>query len=154
MILKLFAKIWNGLPARARRDLVWLANAKFIHGVCGIILNQEGQVLLLKHRFWKGQRWGLPSGLAHHGETPEATLRREVKEETGLEVRVTKLLRVRNKGERVTEFLLLAECTGEPSVRYGEILEARFWDRAELPENMLPAHRDELRESENVEVKR
>jgi ADP-ribose pyrophosphatase YjhB (NUDIX family) len=124
--------------------MVWAGNAKFIHGVSGIVLDKEGRVLLLKHRFWKGQRWGLPSGLAHSGEMPEETLRREVREETGLEVRTARLLRVSMKGKRVMEFLMVAECEGEPEVRSGEILEAKFWQRARLPEGMLEAHRGEI----------
>jgi ADP-ribose pyrophosphatase YjhB (NUDIX family) len=113
--------------------------------VSGVILDKEGRVLLLKHRFWRGQRWGLPSGLALCGESPGAALRRELREETGLETRTVKLLKVRTKG-RVTEFLLLAECTGEPEVKSAEIMEARFWDRRELPENLLASHRKELEE--------
>jgi len=123
-----------------RQVIAWLLNAKFNHGVAGVILDKRGRVLLLKHRFWKDQRWGLPGGHARHGETLEATLRRELLEETGLEVRPGKLLEV-GVGKRSVEFVLQAECDGEPEVRSVEIMEAGFWDRGELPENMLPSHR-------------
>jgi ADP-ribose pyrophosphatase YjhB (NUDIX family) len=140
----LIAKIWNSLGAPLRRNLAWLAHAKFIHGVSGIIVDERGRVLLLKHRFWKGQRWGLPGGLARHGETLAATLRRELREETGLEVRPSRLLRVNTTRGRLAEFILLAECAGEPRVRSREIMDARFWERTELPENLLEAHREML----------
>ncbi|MGA3171232.1 MAG: NUDIX domain-containing protein [Chthoniobacteraceae bacterium] len=141
MLLNLVAKIWNGLAAPIRLGVAWLANAKFIHGVSGVILDNQGRILLLKHRFWKHQRWGLPGGHAQRGESLAATLRREMLEETGLDVRPTKLLQAGITRDRLTQFVLLAEYTGEPQVKSAEILEARFWDPSSLPENLLPAHR-------------
>jgi len=146
LLLNFIAKIWNGLGTPVRRGLLWLAHAKFMHGVCGVILDERGRVLLLKHRFWKDQRWGLPGGLARHGESPAATLRRELREETGLEVRPSKLLRVTTGRGRLSEFILLAECAGEPVARTAEIMDARFWERSELPGNLLPAHRKLIEE--------
>ena len=146
MLLNLIAKIWNGLGVPARRGLAWLVHAKFIHGVAGVILDKRSRVLLLKHRFWRGQRWGLPGGLARRGETLAATLRRELREETGLDVRPSKLLRLTTTGGRLAHFILLAESEGEPEVRSAEIMDARFWERTELPENLVPAHRELLEE--------
>jgi len=146
LLLNFIAKIWNGLASPVRRDLAWLAHAKFTHGVAGVILDKRGRVLLLKHRFWKQQRWGLPGGHARRGETLAATLRRELREETGLEVKPTKLLRVTTSQGWMAQFIVLAECTGEPAARSAEIMDARFWERTELPENLLPAHRAVLEE--------
>jgi ADP-ribose pyrophosphatase YjhB (NUDIX family) len=136
--------LWNGLAGPVRRDLAWLVHAKFVHGVSGVILNEAGEVLLLRHRFWKQQRWGLPGGLARHGETLAATLRRELKEETGLEVKPAKLLRVSTRRKRLAEFVLLAEAAGTPEAKSVEILEARFWPLTALPDNLLPTHRELL----------
>lgn len=146
MLLNLIANIWNALGGPIRRRVAWLAHAKFIHGVCWVVLDQRGRVLLLRHRFWKGQRWGLPGGMARHGETQSGTLRRELREETGLEVRPSKLLRVSTSRGELAEFILLAECEGEPEARSPEIMEARFWDRTELPADLMPAHRALLKE--------
>jgi ADP-ribose pyrophosphatase YjhB (NUDIX family) len=139
-LLDLIATVWNGLGTPLRRGLAWLVNDHFIHGVSGVILNGEGRILLLKHRFWIGQRWGLPGGLARHGETPAETLRRELKEETGLDVRPTRLLRVNTARGRLSEFILLADCDGEPEAKSAEIMEARFWPVDALPEDLLPSH--------------
>jgi ADP-ribose pyrophosphatase YjhB (NUDIX family) len=64
-----------------------------------------------------------------------------LREETGLEVLPGKLLKV-TVGKRSVEFVLQAECDGEPEVRSVEIIEARFWERTQLPDNMLPSHRE------------
>jgi ADP-ribose pyrophosphatase YjhB (NUDIX family) len=141
-LLNLIAKPWNSLGAPLRHGLAWATHAKFIHGVCGIIVDERGRVLLLKHRFWKHQRWGLPGGLARHGETLAATLRRELREETGLDVRPSALLRVDTAARRMTVFILMAECEGEPRALSPEIMDARFCERGQLPENLLEAHRE------------
>jgi ADP-ribose pyrophosphatase YjhB (NUDIX family) len=146
LLVNFIAKIWNSLAGPLRRQVAWVLNAKFIHGVAGVIRDRQGRILLLKHRFWKHQRWGMPGGHAKHGETFEETLRREAREETGLEVRPVRLLRAHAGDGWLTEFVLLAECDGEPKVNSVEILEARFFDPNALPHNILPAHERILRE--------
>jgi len=135
------AKLWNALGTPLRRGLAWVVHAKFVHGVSGVIVNEDGNVLLLKHRFWKHQRWGLPGGFALHGETLAATLRRELIEETGLEVHPTMLIRVNTARGSHAQFVLLAYCNGTPEPRSPEILEARFWPLTSLPDNLLVEHR-------------
>ena len=141
MLLNFITKIWNGLGPRPRERVAWVMSAKFTHGVSGVILNKEGRVLLLKHRFWKQQRWGLPGGHAIHGETLGATLRRELREETGMEVFPKKLLSVSTRYGLQSQFFLLAETSSQPEIKSIEIMDARFWTLAELPENLLPSHR-------------
>jgi ADP-ribose pyrophosphatase YjhB (NUDIX family) len=141
-LLNLMANLWNGLGAPLRRGVVWLTHAKFVHGVSGVIMDGRGRVLLLKHRFWNGQRWGLPGGLARRGESLGATLRRELREEAGVDVRAVKLLRVNISQGWVSQFIVLAQCDGEPRAISPEIMDARFWEVGELPENLLPGHRE------------
>lgn len=61
-------------------------------GCSAAILNDEGKVLLTR-RLDNGQ-WCLPSGGMDAGESPSETCIREVFEETGLHVRVTRLVGV------------------------------------------------------------
>jgi len=146
LLLNFITRVWNLLCPPLRRNLIWLAHAKFIHGVSGVILDGQGRVLLLQHRFWKGQQWGLPGGLARRGESLADTLRRELLEEAGIEVHPTKLLRVNTSCGQLAQFILLAESTGAPVARPPEILDARFWHLAALPESLQPDHLALLRE--------
>lgn len=60
-------------------------------GVRGIII-KNGEILLI-HRFKQGDvYWVVPGGGVEEGETLEEALRREMKEETGLDVVEFKLL--------------------------------------------------------------
>ncbi|MFI9641381.1 NUDIX hydrolase [Micromonospora sp. NPDC051925] len=56
----------------------------------GVVLVRSDGSLLLQlrddHAPTDANRWGIPGGLAEPGETPEAAARRELLEETGLQV--------------------------------------------------------------------
>jgi 8-oxo-dGTP pyrophosphatase MutT (NUDIX family) len=58
---------------------VWAPTAL---GVVAAVFDQEGRVLLVKHRYSPG--WQLPGGGVGRGEAPEAALLREMGEEVGL----------------------------------------------------------------------
>jgi 8-oxo-dGTP diphosphatase len=66
-------------------------------GVGGFI-HRDGRVLLIKRRFDPNKgKWSLPGGLLELGEDPEEAAKREVREETGLEVSVEGLFQVANE---------------------------------------------------------
>lgn len=49
-------------------------------------VDREGQVLLARNAAWQGRFFGLITGFMEAGESPEDGLRREIAEETALEV--------------------------------------------------------------------
>lgn len=61
---------------------------KIISAACAYIRDNQGRLLLTATRYDNGVKWGLPGGGHERGESLEATVAREVREETGLEVRV------------------------------------------------------------------
>ncbi|MEU9886831.1 NUDIX domain-containing protein [Sphaerisporangium sp. NPDC051011] len=125
------------------RKWVRRRRARFMVGVTGVVRDGAGRVLLLKHRFWpEGRQWGLPSGYANKGETFEETFAREVREETGLEVRVRRIAHVKSGFQMRMEVAYEAEPVGGTMrVNSFEILEAGWFDPDDLPDDIQPEHR-------------
>ncbi|QDI69507.1 NUDIX hydrolase [Streptomyces calvus] len=139
---RLLARVWQFLrPVQSR--VMWFLNAKFVIGVTGVVRDEEGRVLLLRHRMWPpGRQWGLPSGFARKGEDFRTTVVREVKEETGLDVEVGGLVMLnsglRTRVEVAYEAHLLG---GELRLDPSEILEARWCHPDDLPEGVQTVSR-------------
>lgn len=125
--------------------LAWRLHARFGVGVTGIVRTEEGQVLLLRHRLWSPEgQWGFPSGFAQRGETFQETIIREVREETGLTVRVGGLLELRSGFRyRVEAYYEAALVGGIDGLVLDdrEILEARLFPLDALPAGLPPLHR-------------
>lgn len=64
---------------------------RFIVGCGAVVTNGSGLILIVRQAagYWGGQ-WIFPGGKLEMGETLEACARREVKEETGLDVEIEK----------------------------------------------------------------
>ncbi len=73
--------------------LARLVNDSFLVGVSGVVADEGGRVLFFHHTYRRSP-WGLPGGWMRRGESPFETVEREVAEESGLEVRATRLLLV------------------------------------------------------------
>ena len=63
--------------------------------VGALIFNAEGKVLMVRTHKWSGL-WGIPGGKPKFGESSEEALRREVKEETNLEIDQIKFVLVQD----------------------------------------------------------
>ncbi len=64
-------------------------------GVGAVIHDMEGRVLLIKRRFEPNKgRWSLPGGLVETGETLAEAVKREVREELGVEIEIGELFQV------------------------------------------------------------
>ncbi|GAA2863401.1 NUDIX hydrolase [Nonomuraea rubra] len=141
---RLLARLWLGIRGSMQWRLLYLSQAKFMVGVTGVVRDRDGNVLLLRHRFWPEHRqWGLPTGGAKRGETFEQTVVREVREETGLEVSVGELVHLRSGFKLRIEIAYAAEYAGGGTMRLNplEILEARWCAPGDLPDGLLEPHR-------------
>ncbi|MEV5596025.1 NUDIX domain-containing protein [Streptomyces sp. NPDC052496] len=140
---KIIAKLWRIIRGPMQWRVLWLAHAKFMVGVTGVIRDDQGRVLLLKHRMWPPERpWGLPTGYAVKGEEFPLTIVREVREETGLEVKPGRLVQLTSGYKLRVEVAYEAVCTGGTlKIDTFEILEAQWCSPDSLPDGMQESHR-------------
>jgi phosphoglycolate phosphatase-like HAD superfamily hydrolase/ADP-ribose pyrophosphatase YjhB (NUDIX family) len=95
--------------------------------VGALIFDAQGRVLMIRTHKWSNL-WGIPGGKTQFGETSEAALRREIKEETNLEVEDIRFVLVQDciqsrEFYRPAHFVLLnytARCAGPATVRLNE----------------------------------
>jgi len=144
---RLVARVWRSLRGPVQWRVLWLANAKFMVGVTGIVRDDTGRVLLLRHRMWpEGRQWGLPSGYAVKGEEFGRTVVREVREETGLDVEPGRLVYLRSGFRLRIEVAYEARLTGgDLKLDPFEILEAGWFSPDTLPEEIHASHRRLIR---------
>jgi len=98
-----------------------------------VCIEQEDSILLVRQG--TGDRyWSLPGGVVEAGETLEAAAAREVKEETGFEVRLGHLVGVYSKpSEDALAVTFSGKVTGGHLQADNEILECRFFRYDGLP---------------------
>jgi ADP-ribose pyrophosphatase YjhB (NUDIX family) len=97
-----------------------------------LVTDADGRILVVRTTYL-GRELLLPGGRVERHETPHQAAVRETREETGLEVRVTRLLLIDARRARDTSFVFAAELAGgELAPQLGEIAEAGFQDRAEI----------------------
>jgi ADP-ribose pyrophosphatase YjhB (NUDIX family) len=92
---KLLGTLWRGSPKSVRRWGVWLVEPRFMVTVGAVVLDTRGRVMLLNHEFRMGSGWGIPGGFMEAGEQPLEALRRELREEIGVEIDAAEIVRVR-----------------------------------------------------------
>lgn len=120
-----FARLWWRLWAPVRI------------GVRAIVLDAEGNVLLVRHTYGN-EGWGFPGGAPKRREALANTARREVWEETGLRVEVERLhgifdTFVEGKSDHVALFVCRAASGARPAPSSPEIVAAGFFNLTALP---------------------
>lgn len=146
MLRKRIGLLWKFLPPWLRMKFVRTTQQKFTVSAAAVITNQKGEVLLLNHVLRPHSGWGLPGGFLSAGEQPEEAIRREIMEETGIELNDLKMFRIRTVGRHV-ETIFTAKAVGEPSVKSREILELGWFETNAMPEKMSEGQKSLIRQT-------
>jgi 8-oxo-dGTP diphosphatase len=122
--------------------------------VCTGLLERDGRVLVVGNQYPNHATllWNLPGGRQERNETVAMAVARELREETGLEVRVGALAYVAESFDPPTDTHVVVFCfavtaDGEPAVPAGDahVRDCRFVAYDELPELLrVPVIRDPL----------
>lgn len=117
--------------------------------VCAAILDEENRILIARRAPGKklGGKWEFPGGKLEPGEDLEAALKREIREEMDVDIRVKSLLHVRPyvypHGNVLILFYLCDSLTGEVKLLdHDEVRWCTVNELRELP--LLPANEEAL----------
>ena len=108
-----------------------------------VVMDGEGRILLIRRK--DTGEWGFPAGAVELGESVLDCCRREVKEETGLEVTSALAIAIYseprfhhtdqygNQRQMLTVVFLVREWAGQVGSRTEETTECRFFEMSNLP---------------------
>ena len=127
-----------------------------------LVLNTQNQLLMMRRS--DSGNWGVPGGAMELGETAEETAKRELFEETGLEVNELTLFDVFSGQElyyrypsgeevyNVSIVYLAHNVHGSIKFLDGEHYEFQYFDPAQLPENISPPIKPILKKLREIEL--
>lgn len=97
----------------------------------GLITDSSNRTLLVRQNY-RDRLWALPGGMALPGEPLADTARREVREETGLDVEISDLVSVADRGELVLMVFRGTTTQTQTIAQASEVDECRWFNPAEL----------------------
>ena len=133
-------RLFRALPEPVRQRAVRAASPSYTLGAQARIERSDGRVLLVKAAYrW---RWSMPGGLMDVGEAPADAVRRETREETGLDIELVSepLVLLETTMQRVNFIFHARPAPGadpdDLQAQASEILELGWFDPTELPETI------------------
>lgn len=140
------ASLWRRAPRWSRRFGALLTQSRFTVTVGAVVIDSRHRVLLLHHRFRPGGGWGIPGGFIHPREQPEEAVRRELREEVGLEIEDSIITFIRTLQKyRQVEIIFRCVPKGIPLPQSSEINRAEWFAPDSLPEGLSDDQRGLIR---------
>ena len=98
-----------------------------------VFIQHEDAILLVKQAY--GRRcWSLPGGVVEYGESVDQAAIREVKEETGLDIRLRRVVGIYSKPEEHSLAITFeGEVVGDELVAQHEISDCQYFNFDDLP---------------------
>ena len=129
-------QIAGKLPAPLKAALVQMREDRFLVAVLAVVTDDAGRILLFRHTYRPFAPWGLPSGVLKANETLEDSMRREIREEAGLDVTFDEILRVRASSHprRLDVWMRYRALLGAPHPQSPEVDAVQFFALDALPE--------------------
>ena len=117
----------------------------FTVGVFGIIFDEHGKFLLGHRRDY--DVWNLPGGALELAEAPWEGVKREVKEETGLDVEVSNLTGIYSKqGKNDIVFSFACKIIGGEITLNDEADKIEYFEISKIPKNTVPKHVERIKD--------
>ena len=116
-------------------QVMWFVVRPNVHGVKGI-LRDDDRVLLVRHTYGDRVRWDVPGGHAHNGEPPVEAVRREMREELGIDLVWDAVGSISARSDHKVENVhcfVAGRPAGELDIARGEIAEAQWFALDALP---------------------
>ena len=152
MLQKIVGKIWRKTPSFLRSRLVRATQTKFTVSVGAIVINHANEILLLDHVLRPASGWGIPGGFIDENESPVEAIKRELREEIGLEIENIEIFRIRTSSRHV-EILFSARSAEKGKVQSFEIKELGWFDYENMPQSLSPIHKQIIKEVLSKTVK-
>ena len=107
--------------------------------VAGVVIDEDGRVLVIERR--DNGHWESPGGILELGETFEEGVRREVLEETGVQVSVVALTGVyKNMSRGIVALVYRCSIVAGHPRTSSEAISVRWVDRDQIDDLMSPAY--------------
>jgi len=145
MLKKAVRRVWRSISPTSRARLVRATQEAFTVSTAAIVTNEKYEVLLLNHVLRPYAGWGFPGGFLEKGEQAEDAVRREVREETGIELEQLELYCIHTSATHI-EILFSARGVGEPEVRSREIIELGWFSVDQIPDEIPRVQKQHVRE--------
>jgi 8-oxo-dGTP diphosphatase len=135
---ELLGSLWRRLPRKLRQWTARFRKERFTVTAAAVVVDDEGRILLLDHVFRSGNGWGIPGGFLEAGEQPEEAVRRELREEAGMELASAEFAFARTlHGPSQIEIIFRCRPAGQAHAQSVEIKSAAWFPRNALPPGLV-----------------